>query len=105
MGISEKFNGIIYGIRHRLHYARLAPANAAFKRTQSKACGLFDTEYLLLEMHQALFLRLQKLHKTSHDAFLLIGNKPHTSLSSYFFLSIAATLCYFGAQSWRKNNS
>ena len=68
-GISEKFNGIIYGIRYRLHSARIESANAAIKRIQSKACGLADMEYLFLKMRQVHFLRLQRRHKTSHDYY------------------------------------
>ena len=68
-GISEKFNGIINGIRYRLHSARIESANAAIKRIQSKACGLADMEYLFLKMRQVHFLRLQRRHKTSHDYY------------------------------------
>lgn len=68
-GISEKFNEIINGIRFGLHSARIESANAAIKRIQSKACGLFDEEYLWLKMRQVYFMRLQRLHKTSHDYY------------------------------------
>ena len=68
-GISEKFNGIINGIRYKINSARIESANAAIKRIQSKACGLFDMEYLLLKMRQVHFMRLQRLHKTSHDYY------------------------------------
>ena len=68
-GISEKFNEIINGIRFRINSARIESANAAIKRIQSKACGLFDEEYLWLKMRQVYFMRLQRLHKTSHDYY------------------------------------
>ena len=68
-GISEKFNGIINGIRYRINSARIESANAAIKRIQSKACGLADMEYLFLKMRQGHFMRLQRLHKTSHDYY------------------------------------
>ena len=68
-GISEKFNEIINGIRFGLHSARIESANAAIKRIPSKACGLFDEEYLWLKMRQVYFMRLQRLHKTSHDYY------------------------------------
>ena len=68
-GISEKFNGIINGIRYRINSARIESANAAIKRIQSKACGLADMEYLFLKMRQVHFMRLQRLHKTSHDYY------------------------------------
>ena len=68
-GISEKFNEIINGIRFGINSARIESANAAIKRIQSKACGLFDEEYLWLKMRQVYFMRLQRLHKTSHDYY------------------------------------
>ena len=68
-GISEKFNGIINAIRYRLHFARIESANAAIKRIQCKACGLFDVEYLFLKMRQMHFMRLQRLLKTSHNYY------------------------------------
>lgn len=68
-GISEKFNGIINGIRYKINSARIESANAAIKRIQAKACGLFDMEYLFLKMRQVHFMRLQRLHKTSHDYY------------------------------------
>ena len=66
-GISEKFNEIINGIRFGINSARIESANAAIKRIQSKACGLFDEEYLWLKMRQVYFMRLQRLHKNSHN--------------------------------------
>ncbi len=69
MGINEKFNEIINGIRYRINSARIESANAAIKRIQSKACGLFDMECLFLKMRQVHFMSLQRLHKTSNDYY------------------------------------
>ena len=67
--ISEKFKGSINGIRYGLHSARIESAHAASKRIRSRACGLFDEEYLWLKMLQVYFMRLQRLHKSSHDYY------------------------------------
>ena len=63
--ISEQFNEVINGIRYRINSARIESANAAIKRIQAKACGLFDVRYLFLKLRQVYFLRLQRMHKTS----------------------------------------
>ena len=61
--ISEQFNEVINGIRYRINSARIESANAAIKRIQAKACGLFDVRYLFLKLRQVYFLRLQRKHK------------------------------------------
>ena len=63
--ISEQFNEVINGIRYKINSARIESANAAIKRIQAKACGLFDVRYLFLKLRQVYFLRLQRMHKTS----------------------------------------
>ena len=63
--ISEQFNEVINGIRYKINSARIESANAAIKRIQAKACGLFDVRYLFLKLRQVHFLRLQRMHKTS----------------------------------------
>lgn len=63
--ISEQFNEVINGIRYKINSARIESANAAIKRIQAKACGLFDVRYLFLKLRQVYFLRLQRKHKTS----------------------------------------
>lgn len=63
--ISEQFNEVINGIRYKINSARIESANAAIKRIQAKACGLFDERYLFLKLRQVHFLRLQRMHKTS----------------------------------------
>ena len=62
--ISEQFNEVINGIRYRINSARIESANAAIKRIQAKACGLFDVRYLFLKLRQVYFMRLQRKHKT-----------------------------------------
>ena len=63
--ISEQFNEVINGIRYGINSARIESANAAIKRIQAKACGLFDVRYMFLKLRQIYFLRLQRKHKTS----------------------------------------
>lgn len=67
--ISEQFNEVINGIRYRINSARIESANAAIKRIQAKACGLFDVRYLFLKLRQVYFLRLQRKHKTGHSFY------------------------------------
>jgi transposase len=67
--ISELFNEVINGIRYRINSARIESANAAIKRIQAKACGLFDVRYLFLKLRQVYFLRLQRKHKTGHSFY------------------------------------
>lgn len=62
-GISSKFNEIINGIRYKINSAKIEAANAMIKRIQSKACGIFDVEYLFLKLRQIYYLRLQKQTK------------------------------------------
>ena len=64
--ISEQFNEVINGICYRINSARIESANAAIKRIQAKACGLFDVRYLFLKLRQIYFLRLQRKHKIGH---------------------------------------
>ena len=52
-------------------------ARAAIKRIQSKACGLFDMEYLFLKMRQVHFMRLQRLHSPILSKNGLSGIVPH----------------------------
>ena len=59
-GISSKFNVIINGIRYKIKSEKIEAANAMIKRIQSKACGIFDVEYLFLKLLQIYYLRLQK---------------------------------------------
>ncbi len=59
-GISTKFNEIINGIRYKINSAKIEATNAMIKRIQSKACGIFDIEYLFLKLRQIYYLRLQK---------------------------------------------
>ena len=67
--ISEQFNEVINGIRYKINSARIESANAAIKRIQAKACGLFDVRYLFLKLRQVHFLRLQRMHKTSRTFY------------------------------------
>ena len=67
--ISEQFNEVINGIRYRINSARIESANAAIKRIQAKACGLFDVRYLFLKLRQVYFLRLQRKHKTPRSYY------------------------------------
>ena len=67
--ISEQFNEVMNGIRYRLNSARIESTNAAIKRIQAKACGLFDVSYLFLKLRQVYFLRLQRKHKTGHSFY------------------------------------
>ena len=67
--ISEQFNDVINGIRYRINSARIESANAAIKRIQAKACGLFDVRYLFLKLRQVYFLRLQRKHKTPRSYY------------------------------------
>ena len=67
--ISEQFNEVINGIRYKINSARIESANAAIKRIQAKACGLFDVRYLFLKLRQVYFLRLQRKHKTSRTFY------------------------------------
>ena len=67
--ISEQFNEVINGIRYKINSARIESANAAIKRTQAKACGLFDVRYLFLKLRQIHFLRLQRMHITSRTFY------------------------------------
>lgn len=67
--ISEQFNEVINGIRYKINSARIESANAAIKRIQAKACGLFDERYLFLKLRQVYFLRIQRMHKTSRTFY------------------------------------
>ena len=67
--ISEQFNEVINGIRYKINSARIESANAAIKRIQAKACGLFDVRYLFLKLRQVYFLRLQRMHKTARTFY------------------------------------
>ena len=67
--ISEQFNEVINGIRYKINSARIESANAAIKRIQAKACGLFDVRYLFLKLRQIYFLRLHRMHKTGHSFY------------------------------------
>ena len=67
--ISEQFNEVINGIRYKINSARIESANAAIKRIQAKACGLFDVRYLFLKLRQVYFLRLQRMHKTDRTFY------------------------------------
>ena len=67
--ISEQFNEVMNGIRYKINSARIESANAAIKRIQAKACGLFDVRYLFLKLRQVYFLRLQRKHKTSRTFY------------------------------------
>ena len=67
--ISEQFNEVMNGIRYRINSARIESTNAAIKRIQAKACGLFDVRYLFLKLRQIYFLRLQRKHKTGHSFY------------------------------------
>ncbi len=67
--ISEQFNEVINGIRYKINSARIESANAAIKRIQAKACGLFDERYLFLKLRQVHFLRLQRMHKTARTFY------------------------------------
>ena len=67
--ISEQFNEVINGIRYRINSARIESANAAIKRIQAKACGLFDVRYLFLKLRQVYFIRLQRKHKTPRSYY------------------------------------
>ena len=67
--IREQFNEVINGIRYRINSARIESANAAIKRIQAKACGLFDVRYLFLKLRQVYFLRLQRMHKTARTFY------------------------------------
>ena len=67
--ISEQFNEVINGIRYRINSARIESANAAIKRIQAKACGLFDVRYLFLKLRQVYFMRLQRKHKTPRSYY------------------------------------
>ena len=62
-GISSKFNEIINGIRYKINSAKIESANAMIKRIQSKACGIFDVEYLFLKLRQIYYLKLLKQTK------------------------------------------
>ena len=62
-GISSKFNEIINGIRYKINSSRIEATNATIKRIQSKACGIFDVEYLFLKLRQIYYLKLQKWTK------------------------------------------
>ncbi|MBR5886920.1 MAG: transposase, partial [Akkermansia sp.] len=46
--ISEQFNEVINGICYRINSARIESVNAAIKRIEAKACGLFDVRNLFL---------------------------------------------------------
>ena len=67
--VIEQFNEVINGIRYRINSARIESANAAIKRIQAKACGLFDVRYLFLKLRQVYFLRLQRKHKTPRSYY------------------------------------
>lgn len=67
--ISEQFNEVMNGIRYKINSARIESENAAIKRIQAKACGLFDVRYLFLKLRQIYFLRLQRKHKTGHSYY------------------------------------
>ncbi|MBQ9095155.1 MAG: transposase, partial [Akkermansia sp.] len=54
---------IINGIRYKINSAKIESANAMIKRIQSKACGIFDVEYLFLKLRQIYYIRLQKQTK------------------------------------------
>lgn len=60
-GICEKFNEVINGVRYGLNSARIEAMNAEIKRIQSKACGFFDEEYLLLKLRQSYLHRRGRL--------------------------------------------
>lgn len=70
--ISEQFNEVINGIRCGINSARIESVNAAIKRIQTKACGLFDVRYLFLKLRPIYFLRLQRMHKSSRFFYQLI---------------------------------
>lgn len=57
IGIADKFNGIMNGIRYGVNSARIESANAAIKRIMSRSCGLGDSHYLFDKLRQAFFLR------------------------------------------------
>jgi transposase len=57
IGIADKFNGIMNGIRYGVNSARIESANAAIKRIMSRSCGLGDSHYLFNKLRQAFFLR------------------------------------------------
>ena len=57
IGIADKFNGIMNGIRYGVNSARIESANATIKRIMSRSCGLGDSHYLFDKLRQAFFLR------------------------------------------------
>ena len=57
IGIADKFNGIMNGIRYGVNSACIESANAAIKRIMSRSCGLGDPHYLFDKLRQAFFLR------------------------------------------------
>ena len=57
VGIADKFNGIMNGIRYGINSARIESANAAIKRIMSRSCGLGDVTYLFNKLRQSFFLR------------------------------------------------
>ncbi len=62
-GIADKFNEVINGIRYGINSGRIESANAGIKRIQSKCCGLFDTDYLFMKMHQMYLSRLSPFYQ------------------------------------------
>lgn len=57
VGIADKFNGIMNGIRYGINSARIESANAAIKRIMSRSCDLGDVTYLFNKLRQSFFLR------------------------------------------------
>ena len=57
VGIADKFNGIMNGIRYGINSARIESANASIKRIMSRSCGLGDVSYLFNKLRQSFFLR------------------------------------------------